>query len=57
MILAVKGAATIWKEAEGLTGAKLLMVLVVDQIFYFLMCVWSFVTRVIINHARHTSIV
>lgn len=57
MVLAVKGAATMWKEAEGLTGAKLLMVLVVDQIFYFLMCACSFVTRAIINHAKHTPTV
>lgn len=39
MIFAVSGAATIWKETEGFTGAKLLKVLMVDQILYFVMCV------------------
>ena len=37
MIFALSGAFTVWKETEGLTGSKLLRVLIVDQILYFLM--------------------
>ena len=39
MILALSGVATTWKEQEGLTRSKLLKVLVLDQVLYFLMYV------------------
>lgn len=37
MVFALFGAVSTWKETEGLTGANLLKVLIVDQILYFLM--------------------
>ena len=39
MIFALSGAVTMWKETEGLTGAKLLKVLIMDQVLYFMMYV------------------
>ena len=42
MILSVKGAATMWRETEGFTGAKLLKVLLADQVLYFLVYVYRF---------------
>ena len=43
MILSVKGAAIMWRETEGFTGAKLLKVLLADQVLCFLVYVFKFV--------------
>lgn len=43
MLLALYKAATIWKETAGLTGARLMEVLVRDQAIYFLACVKTLV--------------
>ena len=36
MIFAVRKAAIMWKETTGLTGAKLMKVLIRDQMVYFI---------------------
>ena len=37
ILVALPKAVTVWKETEGFVGAKLLRVLIVDQILYFLL--------------------
>lgn len=41
MALALRKAAIIWKEAEGLTGMRLVNVLIRDQAIYFMVYVFQ----------------
>ena len=54
MILALSGAATTWKEQEGLTRSKLLKVLVLDQVLYFLMYVHTLTSSLYGRLANNT---